>query len=107
MHWRLNDDFDINQRRRRLTQNNNIRIGVSVCVSVCLKTSALMRAHLVCLAAGDLILAESLLHCVPTSISFSLPTDMYDDVWTHAMHGIHHHHHHRHHHHHHHHHQHT
>ena len=29
-YWRLNDDFDINQRRRRLTRN--IRIGVFVCV---------------------------------------------------------------------------
>ena len=27
-HWRLNDDFDIDRRRRRLTRN--IRIGVSV-----------------------------------------------------------------------------
>ena len=32
-HWRLNDDFDINQQRRHLTRN--IRIGVSVCVCVC------------------------------------------------------------------------
>ena len=32
-HWRLNDDFDINQRRRRLTRN--ILIGVCVCVCVC------------------------------------------------------------------------
>ena len=30
-HWRLNDDFDINQRRRRLTRN--MRIGVCVCVT--------------------------------------------------------------------------
>ena len=30
MHWRLNDDFDINQRRRHLTRN--IRMGVCVCV---------------------------------------------------------------------------
>ena len=31
-HWRLNDDFDINQRRRRLTQN--IHIGLYMCVCV-------------------------------------------------------------------------
>jgi len=28
-HWRLNDDFDINRRRRRLTRN------IRVCVFVC------------------------------------------------------------------------
>jgi len=28
-HWRLNDDFDIDQRRRHLTRN--IRIGVCMC----------------------------------------------------------------------------
>ena len=32
-HWRLNDDFDINQRRRRLTRN--IRMCVCVCVLEC------------------------------------------------------------------------
>jgi len=32
-HWRLNDDFDVNQRRRRLTQT--IYIGVRNCVRVC------------------------------------------------------------------------
>jgi len=32
MHWQLNDDFDINRRRRHLTQN--IRMCVCVCVPV-------------------------------------------------------------------------
>ena len=32
-HWRLNDDFDTNQRRCRLTRN--IPIGVCVCLCVC------------------------------------------------------------------------
>jgi len=32
-HWRLNDDFDINQLRRRLTQN--IHIGVLGCICIC------------------------------------------------------------------------
>jgi len=31
-HWQLNDEFGLNQRRRRLTRN--IRIGVCVCVCV-------------------------------------------------------------------------
>ena len=32
-HWRLNGDFDINQRRRRLTRNiRNAQVCVCVCV---------------------------------------------------------------------------
>jgi len=37
-HWRLNDDFDINQRRRRLTRN--IRIGVCMWVAASLLDSS-------------------------------------------------------------------
>ena len=50
-HWRLNGDFGLNQRRRRLTRN--IRIGVCVCVcwlggSVVERRSLIGELSLVC-----------------------------------------------------------
>ena len=44
IHWRLNDDFDINQRRRRLTRN--IHIGVCVCARVQLMSPGRRRRSL-------------------------------------------------------------